>query len=81
MKPPLAFVLLAAIVSTEGCGTLRNHVALGDDGGEARPYGGVLWDVDQSLQTSHTTSQMFLLDVPFSFVGDTLLLPYDLFSH
>jgi len=81
MKPSLTLLLLAAIVSTEGCGTLRNHVAINDDGGEARPYGGARWDIDQALQTSHELQQMFLLDAPFSFLGDTLLLPYDLSSH
>jgi len=81
MKPLLDLLLLAAIVSTEGCGTLRNHVALGGDGGESQPYGGVLWDLDQSIQTSHDAQNMFLLDAPFSFLVDTLLLPYDLSSH
>ena len=81
MKSRFVLLVLATMISAEGCGTLRNHVALGGDGGEARPYGGVRWDVEQAPLIGRDTEDLFLLEASLSLVGDTLLLPYDVCSH
>lgn len=69
-------ILLAAFCA--GCGTLTNNDL------DRRPYRGVIFDIE--LATGDTGSCMaiplpcMILDVPFSFVGDTLVLPFDMYS-
>jgi len=74
-----------------GCGTVVNLSRLpGHDGGTVA-YGGVAWDLEQATEKHDAAmknpprrnfesvdgnqSALLLLDVPFSFVGDTLTLP------
>jgi uncharacterized protein YceK len=60
-----------------GCGTITNR-----DSYDTKPYGGVAWDFE--MVTGNTGSCMgfpipcMILDVPFSLVGDTLFLPFDI---
>jgi len=65
--------LLATFVS--GCGTLSNQE------GDRKPYGGVvnIYRAATFKDPPHglTCGPLFFLDMPFSFVGDTLLLPFD----
>lgn len=70
-------ILLAALCS--GCGTIANQ-----DNYDRGPYGGVVWDFE--MATGNTGSCMgfpipcMILDVPFSLVGDTLFLPFNMYG-
>ena len=64
---------LALICS--GCGTIANQE------GDRKPYGGVvsIYRVGTFKDPPHgpPIGPIFLLDMPFSLVGDTLTLPFD----
>jgi uncharacterized protein YceK len=66
--------LLAAFCS--GCGTISNHPG---DSGARHPYGGVAntYSMATSREGMLYGGPLWFLDMPFSFVGDTLLLPSD----
>ena len=64
-------LLATTLILNTGCGTIMNLA--NPHPSEILPYGGVAFDIDQ---TNHHPA--FLLDSPFSFVFDTLTLPYTL---
>src|SRR6266446_686212 len=70
--------LLAAFCS--GCGTIANHEAYS---GGRKPYGGVviIYRAATFKDSPHgpPIGPLFVLDMPFSFVGDTLMLPFDVY--
>jgi uncharacterized protein YceK len=71
--------LVAAVLS--GCGTSGNH---GGYAADRRPYGGVVTDYQIGTRPlagegGLSPGPLMFLDMPFSFVGDTLLLPSDLY--
>jgi uncharacterized protein YceK len=83
-----AFVLLL----TQGCGTLWNH-GIPQKPGDPRVYRGTRYDAQCIRQAIAPTAKdethddpelrtLFLIampiDLPLSFVADTILLPYDL---
>lgn len=82
------------LLSSTGCGTIRCLSSDGTyiPGKDPKPpapnavYGGVRWDMIGS-PTADTTGLMILdaipryVDLPFSFVLDTIVLPYTLFSE
>ena len=93
-KTMFAISMGLLLLSATGCGTIR---CLSSDGtyipgkDPIRPapnavYGGVRWDMIGS-PTADTTGLMILdaipryVDLPFSFVLDTIVLPYTLFSE
>lgn len=72
-----AFTALALLVLT-GCGTIQDLIY------EQRIYGGVRRDLElRSFPRpgpigNDPTSLLLIIDLPFCFVADTLLLPYTL---
>jgi uncharacterized protein YceK len=82
------------LLSSTGCGTIRCLSSDGTHipGKDIKPpapnavYGGVRWDMIGST-TADTTGLIILnaipryVDLPFSFVLDTIVLPYTLFSE
>ena len=60
-----------------GCGTLLNQNAIGN---RTRPYGGVRNDF-LLMAEEPATIPIFVVDLPLSFVGDTLCLPTDLWRN
>jgi uncharacterized protein YceK len=70
-------LILTACAFCCGCSTVNSHVITGG----YSPYGvysGVHMDVNELANTNSTYSKYASIDLPFSFVGDTLILPYDL---
>ena len=70
--------LLAAFCS--GCGTFANN----DESGDHKPYGGVVGIYRAATLKDEGHGPSFLapllfLDMPFSLVGDTLMLPSDVY--
>ncbi len=76
----LACVGLAAL--SGGCGTLLNTTYFTPDEGGERIYGGVRLDAevieDGYGQRSPLVIALFLADLPFALIGDTVSLPYTL---
>jgi uncharacterized protein YceK len=74
----LACVGLAAL--SGGCGTLLNTTYFTPDEGGERVYGGVRLDAevieDGYGQRSPLVIALFLADLPFTLIGDTVSLPY-----
>ena len=60
-----------------GCGTLMNQNGIE---GRTRPYGGVRNDF-LIMAKEPTTIPVFVVDLPLSFVADTLCLPTDLWRN
>ncbi|HEU4339377.1 MAG TPA: YceK/YidQ family lipoprotein [Planctomycetota bacterium] len=58
-----------------GCGTIEDC----DRGAGPRPFGGVRWDLGDQRGCVRTPFWIGVWDVPFSFVLDTVLLPYTIF--
>ena len=72
-----------------GCGTLVNVTSVAPPeigGGQRLPYGGVIWDLEGEYRalTAPPPSRFgvhlpmiffYLIDLPFSAIGDTLTLP------
>ena len=74
---------LAALMGVaSGCGTIVNHVCRPDTSEAYAPdgklYGGLRWDLLPFRYGDQTGGGILILDAPVSFVGDTLMLPYDL---
>jgi len=69
----LIFATLLTAVLLTGCGTICNQISPMNSG---RRYGGVSQDIE-TARAGGGAAYMFLLDVPFSAVTDTLLLPFD----
>ena len=70
--------LLAGFCS--GCGTFANN----DESGDHKPYGGVVSIYRGATGKAEGHGANFLtpllfLDMPFSLVGDTLMLPFDVY--
>jgi uncharacterized protein YceK len=78
-----------AIFVLTGCGTLTNldakQTPSNDSvpGSQLRPYGGVVIDVKGALGSPHIGTDyvailppLLWLDLPLSFIGDTVTLPY-----
>jgi uncharacterized protein YceK len=86
MKPLL---LIIPILALTGCGTVINHIGAGDRepqfnpkyDPDGRPYGGVRWDLKPWSAHDETGGTIFIVDVPFSLVGDTVMLPYDIYRE
>ena len=68
------FLLLVATISLSGCWSLMYHID-----GERCVYGGTRQGWAWGTHSSPSTWPL-LVDVPFSLVLDTVLLPYDLTS-
>jgi uncharacterized protein YceK len=65
----LAFIFIISIFCS-GCGTIETHgLQHNDSEVNFGVYNGVRWDCHNA--------DWWLLDLPFSFAGDTLFLPYD----
>jgi uncharacterized protein YceK len=81
--------LAALVLSTvSGCGTVVNLVSRHptDFTDATKPYGGVFVDGafagDFAMQPQTLPVALFwLIDLPFSFVGDTVTLPYVLYLN
>ena len=73
MKTTVTMLLAAGLLS--GCGTVSNQM---NPTNCCEPYGGVKDDF-KTMGLRGGSSYFLLLDVPVSAVGDTLLLPFDLF--
>jgi uncharacterized protein YceK len=74
------FLVVAAVAAQVGCASLVNTI-----GGERRPYAGVqadahiigaLFDTDRQSPANLFQWPFAFVDMPFSLVMDTLLLPY-----
>lgn len=83
MRPLLGIVLTAALCAA-GCATAKNI----QNAGLREPYGGVrmkCYDFFGGGQNGGFAAAAFwpiwLVDKPFSFVGDTVTLPYTLWVH
>ena len=72
----LALVMVIIVVGP-GCGTLMNQNGIG---GRTRPYGGVRNDF-LIMAEKPAVIPVFVVDLPFSIVGDTLCLPSDLYHN
>jgi len=72
MKSKIATLLMMGLLT--GCGTIANQV---NPQRTLSPYGGVRYDVDTACDDGGP-SYLLLLDLPFSAVADTLLLPFEL---
>jgi uncharacterized protein YceK len=81
MKGTLLLLLSLACVIT-GCGTIANHLGARGQSSEYAadqlPYGGVRWDLKPWQIHDDSGGTIFVLDLPLSLVGDTLMLPIDL---
>jgi uncharacterized protein YceK len=86
MKALIITTVMLSLVFCGGCSTVIRHC--GDPGSDMNILGGtgVYRGVrmDSSLVGSKDSSAPFrvygLIDFPFSAVGDTVILPYDLFT-
>lgn len=82
-----ALVQIACCIATSGCGTFANTCWFTDEEGGHRVFGGVRTDWQCACRTLNKGDELerpskavwLLADLPFSFVGDTLTLPYTLF--
>lgn len=72
----LGLVLVINVVGP-GCGTLLNQNGVGN---RTRPYGGVRNDF-LLMAEKPATIPVFVVDLPFCIVGDTLCLPSDLWRN
>src|SRR4051794_25427740 len=94
MLTPLHLVCTVTLATLAGgCGTFVNTLWFTPDEGGKRAYGGVRADVQYVRQTAtepaeHETvlgragkATLMALDVPFSLVGDTVLLPVNLWQQ
>ena len=68
-----------------GCATVENNTGVF---GERKPYGGVLGDYAALVGPTEGHAYfppplkvIFILDMPFSLVGDTLMLPFNLYHQ
>jgi uncharacterized protein YceK len=85
MKLRLAFTgIIAAFCS--GCGTYMTHTD--DVHWPPHPYSGVTFDCVGFYRSVTNWDQPYsglfvfaIFDVPFSFVGDTVCLPYDIYEY
>ncbi|MBI3856077.1 MAG: YceK/YidQ family lipoprotein [Planctomycetes bacterium] len=76
MRAALRPFLLAGALLLGGCGTFAN---LGD---QPQIYGGLRYDIKDLGNTGPcSTALISCVDVPFSLVLDTVLLPVTLFSE
>lgn len=84
MRPASAILLVPLILGMCGCGTCFNFFSQGPD--HERIYGGV--QIDASFAVMHVDidnghippfplpqTVLGIIDMPFSFIGDTLTLP------
>jgi uncharacterized protein YceK len=75
------FILILLVASLSGCGTIGNQE---DHTGDRVPYGGVrntyLGATGQMpVHGGPSPGPLLFLDMPFSFVGDTVMLPFDIY--
>lgn len=75
MRKVLLSLVLATTMLTSGCGTLWGaHIT-----GRIHPMSGVKWDVKfiacEDNYTSVPVNLLFILDLPFSFLYDLLIMP------
>lgn len=79
-------VASGSLAALSGCGTLMNmqehpnpNMWLGDDIPGLRVYGGIRYDLataGRTIPDSTANAEVFLIDLPFSLVTDTLTLPF-----
>jgi uncharacterized protein YceK len=74
MKLILNLCLAAAVFVLTGCGSISARWR----GEQGRPYPGVRMAAQHATHYTTEGELIALLDIPFSAVLDTLLLPYDL---
>ncbi len=70
MKKLLLIIFSVAILVSTGCSSIKSR----SDGTQSGLYPGVKADLDGSSESSAAS----ILDLPFSFALDTVLLPFDL---
>ena len=87
MRVYIAIISLAALVTCSGCGTCLTHGSMHGSQYGRGVYLGTTYDVgiigsSFSSDESHWGGFTFgVIDFPFSFVADTIILPYDLFGY
>ncbi len=70
MKKRLLIIFSVSILVSTGCSSIKSR----SDGTQSGLYPGVKADLDGSSESSAAS----ILDLPFSFALDTVLLPFDL---
>jgi uncharacterized protein YceK len=82
LRRSVLLVCVGLAVLSGGCGTLLNTTYFTPDEGGERIYGGVRLDAevidDGYGQRSPLVIALFLADLPFTLIGDTVSLPYTL---
>ena len=80
LKRPVLLACVGLAALSGGCGTLLNTTYFTPEEGGERAYGGVRLDAeaiqDGLGQQSALATTLFLIDLPFAVLGDTLTLPY-----
>ena len=77
-KATVILGILALAVALQGCGTMISIAEPHCMEAQFGPYSGVSWDVRQMDTPSTLGAILLCLDLPVSFVMDTILLPVSL---
>ena len=72
--------VFAMLLLSSGCGRMSEQNHFDKNPQIIRVYGGTRFDLDVVSGRNHCLAgcPMFLVDLPFSFALDTILLPFDL---
>ena len=79
IRKPRSVLLFLLVALGSGCGTIMNNNW--GEGGDSRPYGGIVLDYRLGTCNQIGCGPWWFLDMPFSLAGDTALLPLDLYYY